>query len=911
MQVTRLSRQLFACVALLFAAPVLGQRALPGTGPVSSVSRSANSLPKITANLPQGATAWLRHEIGFAITVDDANGDRVTLRLLNPPPGLVFQPVTAAAPPVTLELSWLVSDGYGGPRELVFEANDDREPARKRRFVQRFLVAGKSASEVDPLSKYQFVPSPLLTGDVTGDGILDVVGGAYRADVGGIQDAGAIYVWAGSSAPIGAPTATLTVPGAKAVDQLGVDVIRLVDLDLDGVLDVLAAAPYVDRGSLFDIGAIYVWIGGSSLAGSAAPTATLAVGGAAEFDLLGLSTGQSLHVVDVTNDGQADLVVTTPFADVAGVTDAGALYVWALGSELSGTLAPTATLFVPSARQNDRLGYGYGESTFFSDVTGDGIADVISSTYLADAGVKTDTGAVYVWAGGASLSGDETPTATLAVPGASSGDQLGFALFARNNGVLCADLTGDGVADVIAGSQLADDDAVVDAGKLYLFKGGSALSGATAPTATLRVNGATDGDALGSAWIDDVVDLTGDGVLDLLAGSSSADVDDGADAGALYLWAGGELSGEENPTAMLEPPSNPGLNQLSGSFCCAGPYNALMGPGVLLREVTGDGITDVLAFARDGIHVWKGGSGFDGVTNPTATLIDGVTVLGLTNFGIRVVELTGDAHPDVVAGSFQAKVGNTGNVGALFVFRGGPSLQGVVSPHAKLIVPNATYLDWLTHVEDSTGAPFQFGDVTGDALTDVVAGASWADPGGGSFLENRGRIYVWTGGSSLVGELGPTAELLVPGAQQGHLLASLPEGAAFQLLDATQDGLLDVVSASWRANEGSVQVAGKAYLWAGGEALAGAIGPTRTFSVPGVVPNDGLGATGGEGILFADVTGDGKLDLLAGTSHADVAGVQDTGAIYLWKNALATAFQALTVPGATPGDKLLASKRTF
>ena len=53
---------------------------------------------------------------------------------------------------------------------------------------------------------------------MTGDAILDMVLPAVGADIAGVVDAGALYVWAGQIGLSGtpAPTATLTVPGAKA-----------------------------------------------------------------------------------------------------------------------------------------------------------------------------------------------------------------------------------------------------------------------------------------------------------------------------------------------------------------------------------------------------------------------------------------------------------------------------------------------------------------------------------------------------------------------------------------------------------------------------------------------------------------------------------------------------------------------
>ena len=53
------------------------------------------------------------------------------------------------------------------------------------------------------------------------------------------------------------------------------------------------------------------------------------------------------------------------------------------------------------------------------DVTEDGVADVILNASNADHGGTTDSGVIYVWAGGSSLTGTAQPSATLAPVAAS------------------------------------------------------------------------------------------------------------------------------------------------------------------------------------------------------------------------------------------------------------------------------------------------------------------------------------------------------------------------------------------------------------------------------------------------------------------------------------------------------------
>ncbi len=127
----------------------------------------------------------------------------------------------------------------------------------------------------------------------------------------------------------------------------------------------------------------------------------------------------------MTNDGVLDIVGGASSANVGGVSNTGAIYVFAGGSGLSGAVSPSATLTVSGAVADDMLGDAGGQGILLADVTGDGVLDLVGGANLADVGGVADTGAIYMRAGGASLTGAVSPTATLSVPGAVTNDRLG------------------------------------------------------------------------------------------------------------------------------------------------------------------------------------------------------------------------------------------------------------------------------------------------------------------------------------------------------------------------------------------------------------------------------------------------------------------------------------------------------
>src|SRR5205814_1302737 len=78
-----------------------------------------------------------------------------------------------------------------------------------------------------------------------------------------------------------------------------------------------------------------------------------------------------------------------------------------------------------------------------------------------------------------------------------------------------------------------------------------------------------------------------------------------------------------------------------------------------------------------------------------------------------------------------------------------------------------------------------------------------------------------------------------------------------------------VAASSQYADVGGAVDRGSVYVWEGGSPLAGAPAPHATLTVRGAFASDELGSSGGQAVLLADVSGDGLLDVIAGSSLAD------------------------------------------
>ena len=113
-------------------------------------------------------------------------------------------------------------------------------------------------------------------------------------------------------------------------------------------------------------------------------------------------------------------------------------------------------------------------------------------------------------------------------------------------------MTGDGAFDIVAGAVFADRSGHANAGAIYVFEGGALGS---QPDFTLAVSGAVANDNLGFIGGEEgqgiqLCDLTGDGILDIVAGASNVSVQAFADVGAIYVWPG-NTSIAQSPTFTL------------------------------------------------------------------------------------------------------------------------------------------------------------------------------------------------------------------------------------------------------------------------------------------------------------------------------------------------------------------------
>ena len=164
-----------------------------------------------------------------------------------------------------------------------------------------------------------------VLGDITGDGVAEIVAGEINADTPAANNAGQVVIFNGVT---GAIENTIWDPTGASNDDFGSSVGDAGNVDGDGLHDVVVGVPLRNVNGDADVGAVQIY---SSVSGSLLWDLT-ASGGAAG-DRLGSAVA---GLGDVTNDEEWEIVAGAPFAERIEAANAGRALVWSLESDCDG-----------------------------------------------------------------------------------------------------------------------------------------------------------------------------------------------------------------------------------------------------------------------------------------------------------------------------------------------------------------------------------------------------------------------------------------------------------------------------------------------------------------------------------------------------------------------------------------------
>jgi hypothetical protein len=286
----------------------------------------------------------------------------------------------------------------------------------------------------------------LAVGEVTGDGVADLIVGALDAKAAGIR-VGMVAIVAGPVDTELMDTVVFSdtdarIYGISEGDKLGVEVAVSGDWTGDGIDDVIVGSRFANANK----GGIYGFASGATLSGDlSAADADLIITGVG----LNSRTGETIEFAsDVDGDGLDDLLVSAPHRNLEGVKR-GAAYV--ITEPIDGEITTVALVELQGLLDD---GY-FGQSlTVLGDVDGSGVGIAVGAP-------NAGNGRAFMFGGG--LSGVYTSDDAIGmVRGAEFSGGVGSALIGN------IDYDADGLLDLIVG---ADGNGLGD-GEVVVFLGG-------------------------------------------------------------------------------------------------------------------------------------------------------------------------------------------------------------------------------------------------------------------------------------------------------------------------------------------------------------------------------------------------------------------------------------------------------
>ena len=354
-------------------------------------------------------------------------------------------------------------------------------------------------------------------GDVTGDGREDFIVGVPN-DSTFASTSGAAFVIPGPvTGDAELGTVGIAILGTTANERVGWSVAGAGDVDADGY-DVILVGAY---GRSSSTGAAFLAYG---------PFTSTHYSTSMDITMAGESSGDQAGSAvagagDIDGDGNDDIMVGAE-AESSGGSERGAAYLM-YGPVTNSWGLAYADAKLTGETDWDNAGYSLAGA---GDLDGDGNDDMLVGARWEDSGGSA-AGACYLITspvtGTASLS-----TAQAKLIGDSSNQLAGNAVSGLG------DLDGDGIGDLAVGAE-GDASLGTNTGAVYVLLGPLSGTISLRDYAYATVLGDTVGDKLGYA-VAAGRDMDGDGSSDLIAGAPYED-SNGTSSGAAYLFSGAGL----------------------------------------------------------------------------------------------------------------------------------------------------------------------------------------------------------------------------------------------------------------------------------------------------------------------------------------------------------------------------------
>ena len=347
---------------------------------------------------------------------------------------------------------------------------------------------------------------------------------------------------------------------------------------------------------------------------------------------------------DITGDGYDDLVIASPFGSENG-SESGTI--WILEGPVTSGPVTLSESAIPLYGEADS---GTGSSiSCLGDLNDDGIADLVIGASHNDE-TFTDAGAAHVLYG--PVSGQQNLT-EIVLYGLNQDDNAGATV------QIIGDINADGYDELVVGAPKGDNESTSNTGHVYILNG-PVSSNDSLESTDLTLKGETSGAEIGTSLLGNL-DINDDGYGDLIIGAP-LDNSTATKAGIVHI-----VYGPGTNSSLSDSPSITGSEGIQ--------LGASLGAGC---DVDGDGIDDLLIGAPTyGSDNSKAGSAhlFYGPVTSSLDVADAdVFIEGLdgSNFGSGMTgatDLNNDDLCDLVIGAYVADT-TVERAGAVYLFNG-------------------------------------------------------------------------------------------------------------------------------------------------------------------------------------------------------------------------------------------------